>query len=42
MVVLTDARRGGPSNEADKARDEGTIIFAVGVGKRERERETRI
>lgn len=32
MIVITDGNGGDPAPEADAARAEGTIVFAVGVG----------
>ncbi|CAN0382217.1 unnamed protein product, partial [Scytosiphon promiscuus] len=32
MVVITDGQDSRPMEEAKKAREEGVIIFAVGVG----------
>ncbi|CAM9502767.1 unnamed protein product, partial [Hapterophycus canaliculatus] len=33
MIVLTDGNGGDPTAEADAARAEGTIVYAVGVGR---------
>lgn len=32
MIVITDGNGGDPTEQANMARDEGTIVFAVGVG----------
>ncbi|CAM9548151.1 unnamed protein product [Sphacelaria rigidula] len=32
MIVITDGNGGDPTEQADMAREEGTIVFAVGVG----------
>ncbi|CAM9563847.1 unnamed protein product [Sphacelaria rigidula] len=32
MIVITDGNGGDPTEQAQTARDEGTIVFAVGVG----------
>lgn len=32
MIVITDGNGGDPAAEADAARADGTIVFAVGVG----------
>lgn len=36
MVVITDGNGGDPKPEADAARAEETIVFAVGVGEEEK------